>query len=259
MNVTRTMTALLLTTLLAACGASQTGSPGTPPGTPAPTDASQATPYTMKGTVRNAAGQPLPGVEVWADNTLYYNMNALGRTDAQGRYSIALPKDQLGTWRAGGRYTAVYNGDTYDLGLAADNEAAFSSDTGAVRNFTLRISGKRPGGGYYGGTVWPYFSSHGGNFDIQRVEYTFTPVGPLIDGSAGQPIKLIPQEQPSYDVPIGTYRVTARYVPTDGPAEDMLLMGRNESQWSPSTTITFHNDPQYGPFADFTVSLVPKP
>lgn len=177
----------------------------------------------------------------------------------QGHYSIALPRDQIGTWRAGGRFKTKYNGEWYDLGLAADNDAAFATDAGAVRNFTLKISGERPGGGYYGGTVWPYFSSRSGNFDIERVEYTLTPIGPLIDGSAGQPLKLMPDEQPTVDVPIGRYKVTARYVPTDGPAQDMQLQGRDEGGWSNSTTITFHNNPEYGPFADFTVSLVPQP
>lgn len=55
---------------------------------PAPTTAApaQVTPYVMQGVVRDAAGRPLAGVEVFADNTLYYNANVLARTDAQGRY-----------------------------------------------------------------------------------------------------------------------------------------------------------------------------
>lgn len=68
----------------------------------APTASPQATPYIMTGVVKNSAGQPLSGVEVFADNTLslYHNMNALGTTDAQGRYRIELPCE-VGTWRPG--------------------------------------------------------------------------------------------------------------------------------------------------------------
>ncbi|MDB5045233.1 MAG: hypothetical protein JWQ08_1283 [Deinococcus sp.] len=261
----RTVVALVLfTALLSACGGPSSGGGGTPPPSdsgpsPVPSDPGQPTPYTMKGTVRNAAGQPVSGAEVWADNTLYYNMNALGTTDAQGRYSISLPRDQIGTWQAGGRFKTQYGGQWYDLSLAVDNEAAFATDAGAVRHFTLRISGERPGGGFYGGKVWPYFSSHGGEFEMDQVEYTLTPDGPLMDGSVGQTLKRHLDGPVLPDVPLGRYKVTARYLPASGPAQDMVLMGRDESQWSSSTTIMFRNTPDYGLFADFTVSLAPHP
>ncbi|GHF45563.1 hypothetical protein HNQ07_002280 [Deinococcus metalli] len=256
-RTTRTMAALVLTALLGACGGTQAGSGGTPPSTPGTPQPGHATPYTMTGTVKNAAGQPIAGAEVWADNTLYYNMNALGTTDAQGRYTIALPRDQIGTWRAGGRVKTKYAGQWYDLSLVPDSGVAFATDAGAVRHFTLRISGERPDGGEYGGKLYPYFGGAGGDFDMDRVEFTLTPDGPLIDGSAGQVLKRHLDDTMVRDIPIGEYVVTARYVPDGGPARPMVLMGRDESAYSPSTTITFHDSPSYGLFADLTVSLAP--
>ncbi len=258
MHAPRLFTALLLSATLATSGAAPTAHTSKPAPTAA-TNASTPTPYTMRGTVKNAAGKPLAGVEVWADNTLYYNMNALATTDAQGRYSIPLPHDQPGTWRAGGRFKAKFNGEWFELDLNVDQTAAFPSAAGAVRNFTLVISGEREGGGWYGGMVWPYTSGRGGDFEMDQVEFTLTPDGPLIDGSAGKPLKRFVTGPAIQDVPIGRYRVTARYVPKGGPAQAMLLLPRDADDWRSSVTITFRRSPQYGPFADFTVGLAPQP
>ncbi|THF87825.1 carboxypeptidase regulatory-like domain-containing protein [Deinococcus sp. KSM4-11] len=256
---TRTRTAiaaLVLTALLAACGGSQAGTNTPPPGQTGGGQPDQGTPYTMTGTVKNAAGQPIAGAEVWADNTLYYNMNALGTTDAQGRYTVALPRDQIGTWRAGGRVRTKYAGQWYDLTLVPDTEAAFATDAGAIRNFTLKISGEIAGGGTYGGKLYPYAGGDG-DFDLNRVEFTLTPDGPLIDGSAGSVIRRFLDDRMVRDIPIGKYVVTARYVPPSGPSRPMVLMGRDEDVYSSKTTITFHETPDYGLFADLTVSLAP--
>ncbi|SMB82869.1 hypothetical protein [Deinococcus hopiensis] len=226
-----------------------------PAGTPAATaNFSTPTPYVLKGTVKNPAGQPIPGVEVWADNTLHYNMNALGKTDAQGRFVIALPRDRLGTWRAGARFKTVYDGETYELDLDVDNGAAFATDKGAVRNFTLLISGRR-GNGYWGGTVWVYPSSRGGHFENKDVEVTLTPVGPLIGGGVGQVLRRRVDGNTIPDVPLGKYRVMARYVPRSGPAVDMLVKSPQKDDWASSGVITFRREPQYGVMADFDLSL----
>ncbi|GGK95701.1 carboxypeptidase regulatory-like domain-containing protein [Deinococcus radiotolerans] len=247
-------TLLALSLLLGACSSTQAGS--TPPSQGGGGPVSQ-TPYTMTGVVRNAAGQPVPGAEVWADNTLYYNMNALGTTDAQGRYSVPLPRDTPGTWRAGGHFKVKYAGDWYNLTLEPDSDAAFATDTGAVRNFTLKISGEVPGGGEYGGKLYPYFGGET-DFDMSQVEFTLTPDGPLIDGSAGQVLtRHLTDETMVRDIPLGRYVMTARYVPQGGPAQPMQLMGRAESTYATSTTITFHETPSYGLFADLTVRLAP--
>ncbi|GGO40026.1 carboxypeptidase regulatory-like domain-containing protein [Deinococcus humi] len=255
-KTTRIIAALVLTALLGACGGTQAGNTP-PPSIPGSGQPGQAAPYTMTGTVKNAAGQPIAGAEVWADNTLYYDMNALGTTDAQGRYTIALPRNQPGTWRAGGHVKTKYANEWYELSLVPDTNAAFATDQGAVRNFTLRISGERPGGGEYGGKLYPYFGEAGGDFDMDQVEFTLTPTGPLIDGSVGSVITRHRDDTMVRDIPIGKYVVTARYVPTGGPVRPMVLMGRNESAYAPSTTITFRESPSYGLFADLTVSLAP--
>ncbi|MFC4637850.1 hypothetical protein [Deinococcus hohokamensis] len=224
---------------------------GSPAGAATPTDVRSPTPYVLKGTVRNAAGQPVPGVDVWADNTLYHNMNVLGRTDAQGQFVLRLPTGQLGTWRAGARFRTVYQNVPFELDLQVNDEAAFSADRGAVRHFTLLTSGPR-GDRFWGGTVWP---NNGSGYSFGRVEYTFTPVGPLVDGTAGQVLKRFEQHNTIDDIPVGKYRVTARYLPEGGPAQDMQLKSRQGDDWGTSVTITFRREPQYGVMADFDVRL----
>ena len=223
-----------------------------------PGETSSPVPYTMKGTVKNSAGQPLAGVEVWADNTLYYNMNVVGRTDAQGRYSLSLPRDQVGTWQAGGTFKTVYHGTTYELGMKLDNDAAFATDAGAIRNFTVLTSGEKPGGGYYGGTVWVYGNYKNGDFKNRYVELTLTPDGPLLDGSAGETLKRFVDGNTVVDVPIGRYTVTARYLPEGGSPQPMLVMRQDEDTFAPSTTLMFRKEPQYGIMADFNLQLAPR-
>jgi hypothetical protein len=57
-------------------------------------------------------------------------------------------------------------------------------------------------------------------YDVENIEFTFTPDGPLIDGSTGSVIKAkcgAPRSE-SYskinDIPLGRYIVTAKHLPS---------------------------------------------
>lgn len=251
MTSAKSLSALLLAITLAACGACN-GRGETNPPTPG-----SSTAYTMRGTVVNAGGQPVPGAEVWADNTLYYNSNVLGTTDAQGRYSISLPRDSPGTWRAGGKLHKQYNGQWYDVSLEVNDESAFAADAGAVRNFTLKISGERPGGGYYGGVIWPDANYSDGDFEMGQVELTLTPDGPLLDGSSGEVLKRTLDGSSVANVPLGKYTVAARYVPAGSTPRAMLVSPRDVTSWGQTVSIMFGKHPEYGFYADFTLKLAP--
>ncbi|WP_309895131.1 carboxypeptidase-like regulatory domain-containing protein [Archangium sp.] len=254
MTLEKSLSALLLAVTLAACGACT--SPGEPPPTTPGTPGTSSA-YTMRGTVVNVAGQPVPGAEVWADNTLHYNMNVLGTTDAQGRYSLTLPRDSLGTWRAGGKLRKQYHGQSYDMNLEVNDESAFQADAGAVRNFILKISGERPGGGYYGGVIWPDGNYSNGNFTMGQVELTLTPDGPLLDGSAGEVLKRTLDGNSVGNVPLGKYTVSARYVPAGGTPREMLVSPRDVTNWGQTVSIIFQKSPEYGFLADFAIKLAP--
>ncbi|GHB75428.1 carboxypeptidase-like regulatory domain-containing protein [Persicitalea jodogahamensis] len=170
----------------------------------------------VTGKAVDSQGKPLSGVEVVIDNTLFYNTNLLTNTDANGLYRVQTPN---GSWRATAQVRRTYNGKSYRLDLAPNTADAFTGDEGAVRHFEWRLSGEKSDnpGAFYGGSVEVSNEVGKGPYDAENVEFTFTPVGPLIDGSAGKTLVL------SYDtyygripdVPIGRYRITAVYKPTD--------------------------------------------
>ncbi|MBZ9750275.1 hypothetical protein K7W42_05290 [Deinococcus sp. HMF7604] len=215
------------------------------------------TPYVMTGVVKNSAGQPLAGVKVFADNTLYHNMNALATTDAQGRYRLELPRE-VGTWRAGAYVQRPYGGGIWESRLYADNAAAFSGDQGAIRNFTWRLTGvseERP----LGGTVWIHPDWAGVDYDTNDVELTLTPVGPLLDGSVGQAVTWrLGDDYTREDIPVGTYTLTARQISSTGQKRPMLVKSTydsNKGHYAPSVTATFQNSAKYGILMELDIVL----
>lgn len=179
--------------------------------------AASAAPYVMQGVVRDAAGRPLAGVRVGADNTYFDGTELWTVTDPQGRYRLDL-KGTMGAWQPVARLKRVYHGETFDLALQADNDAPFGGKDGATRNFTLLVSGKSRQGGLYGARFYAQmgFSSDGDIVDNDDLVVTLTPRGPLLDGSPGKTLSFRYREAP-LDVPLGRYAVTARLASGDRP------------------------------------------
>ncbi|MDB5045232.1 MAG: hypothetical protein JWQ08_1282 [Deinococcus sp.] len=206
------------------------------------------TPWVMQGTVRTAAGQPLAGVEVYADNTLYYNMNALATTDAQGRYRIELPHE-VGTWRPGASIKRSWGDQVFKLTVYPNDNSAFSARDGAVRDFVWRIQGKHDGG-VLGQPVNVYFGGEG-EVDWDTLELTFTPDGPLIDGSRGQPFRRKVTGGKIMDVPIGRYRVAATQIQNGLPVA-LGVRAEGQDQYAASAVGTFR-ETLYGIRMEVTV------
>lgn len=173
----------------------------------------------MTGVVKNSLGAPLNGVRVGADNTMIDGSEVWTTTDAQGRYDLDLSKMPiLNSWTAVANLVVRYSGGEHTLYPEVDDSAAFMGRDGAVRNFTLKITGKTPGGGYYGALFYAQLglSDAGEMPEFGDVEFTLTPAGPLIDGTQGAPIQLR-QSQLPFEVPQGRYTVTARSISGRGP------------------------------------------
>ncbi|WP_019012107.1 hypothetical protein [Deinococcus aquatilis] len=235
----------LAVTTLSACGGGVTPSqPGpTPPSTgqPAPIPPSPQppvpgtfTPYVMNGTVRTEAGEPLAGVEVFADHTAFYNMNALGKTDTQGRYRIALAH-QPGTWAAGGYLRLSFGGQTYEVRLSPDNDTPFDGAQGAVRDFTLSADDLPSG------KVNPYVAHSAVELDYDSLEFTFTPDGPNIMGSTTPFTRPFTDGSGVLDVPIGRYFVSATHL-LNGVKEQFLLSSADQKTFAPRVLAMFHNE-----------------
>lgn len=129
---------------------------------------------------------------------------------------------------------------------------------GAVRNCTWRLTG-RTEEGPIGGTVWIHPDWGGVDDDTNDVELTLTPVGPLLGGSAGQPlIWRLREDSTREDVPVGTYTLTARHVSPDGMDRPMLVKptsdaGKDHSV--PAVTATFRKSLKSGILMELDVVL----
>lgn len=167
------------------------------------------------GRAIDVQGKPLPGVEIILDNTYLYDSNLIGVTDENGEYKIELG---FGTYLAYAKLKKTFNGKEYIIDLHPDNDAGFSQE-GAVRNFSWKTTGKKPGtsSGYYGGSVEINKDINSQIYDTENIEFTLRPVGNLIDGSAGEIIVMKPGQPSSesygklLDLPIGRYEMSAVY------------------------------------------------
>jgi hypothetical protein len=60
------------------------------------------------------------------------------------------------TWNASGKAIRTVAGEKIETDLAPEDVDSFAGNRGAIRNFTLRTSGMKEGGGSYGASVIVY-------------------------------------------------------------------------------------------------------
>lgn len=162
------------------------------------------------GTVRDQAGSTIPGVQIIVDNSIFFNSNLSTKTTSEGNYTLPLPK--TGSWYAFAIHKIPFNGKIYQCYLHPQEPTGFGPE-GAVRNFTWKLSGQKaaPLTGNYGGTV-TIDNFPGIYLETDKIKFTLTPQGSLIDGSQGQILERYATDgHQILDVPIGRYKITARY------------------------------------------------
>ncbi|MBV9962326.1 MAG: carboxypeptidase regulatory-like domain-containing protein, partial [Parafilimonas sp.] len=107
----------------------------------------------VTGKATDSYGNVLKNVNVTAEHTVWLGTYLYATTNAHGKYSITIPNDPAGDWVATARYTKKAYGQTYIFDMNG-NQTPFSQSDAAVRNFTWKLSGKKPGNnGYYGAHV----------------------------------------------------------------------------------------------------------
>jgi hypothetical protein len=79
--------------------------------------------------------------------------------------------------------------------------------------------------------------------EIDDVELTFTPDGPLVDGSTGA-VHTLRLGGPLEDkfVPLGRYRVTARWAPAGRPARGAVVRLTNSNAYAAELVVTWPTD-----------------
>lgn len=167
------------------------------------------------GTITDSKGNPINNASVRIDNTMFYNSNTLTTTDNYGKYKAKLAT--VGTYNVTAVWVKELNGKSYTIELHPD-KYEIMSNAGGVRNFQLKLTGKKADGlGYYGGSVSINAAVGSNIYDSENIEFTLVPVGKLLDGSTGK--RLIVKEGAAYsqdygylvDIPLGRYIMEAIY------------------------------------------------
>ncbi|MBL0693891.1 carboxypeptidase-like regulatory domain-containing protein [Comamonas sp. JC664] len=239
--VGRGLPLMLLGAALACSACSDNGS--NPPG---PSGSSEKN--VVKGKATDTAGRPLAGVEVVADNQVLYNSDVVGVTGADGTYRLELGQ-AAATWNTSARLKRDFNGRSYTFELHPSNASPFAGNEGAVRDFDWRLTGARPGGGFYGSGVFFRLADYVDPADPdqalqdEHMELTLTPVGPLVDGSTGSPVTGRGTSTGDGfgmpDVAIARYTVTGRYAPPGQAVRPLLVRVQGEDTYADSVTADF--------------------
>ncbi|OXM85181.1 hypothetical protein CF651_16395 [Paenibacillus rigui] len=213
-----------------------------PEPTPVPSPSvEEIEPYVVKGYLRNAQGNPLPGVTINADNQLFYDSNMSAVTDENGHYRIELSQ-MPATWIMSTTFTREYNGKEQRFYLRSDVDQPFAGSSGAIRNFTLKdVVGHIE--------IHPDFWSFDDSlpqFQMNDLEVTLTPVGPLFDGSAGKSIitradVLSTGGHGVEKIPLGRYKISATWKPEGHSTMPMLIRVTGTSKFTSSVEFDFHN------------------
>jgi|GEM_PF-5617102 len=162
-------------------------------------------PKTVRGMAVDGTGKPLANVEVAVYSSMGGGIRTThkARTNAQGIYQVQVPRGIGEVAQAD--YKLTYNGVTYSLMLqpVRGHFAQFNSSTGLIEHLVLRTGGRD------GGTIYIKDDVDG------MVEVTATPVGKLMDGTAGRTLVFRYNSTDKYEqylngLPLGRYKLTAR-------------------------------------------------
>lgn len=202
----------------------------------------------LKGRIVDSRGTPLKGVEIVADNTLLYNSNALGVSKADGTYRI--PTSAVaGTYHATARIKRKFNGKTFAFDLEPDTDDPFDGAEGAVRDFVWKLTGDYGDNRQHGSKLLFYFASYEdpqtpeAPLEQEKVEFTLTPDGPLVDGSEGQASVRRGQSTGDgfavTDLPVARYRIEARYGADGEARRPLLVRSKGKGEFGPAVTADF--------------------
>lgn len=195
----------------------------------------------VSGVVTDAKNLPLKDARVTVEHTVWYNSYLFASSDMEGKYQASLPDDPAGDWTATAQLIKTAYGQTYKFDLEPDKTDAFNKASGAVRNFTWKLSGQRRGNtGYYGAHVDLY--PFGADVDMAKVKLSFTPFPgetTLIDGTPAasfeRPVEEVAGTFMVKDVPIGKYTIKAVYA-----GKKLLLNNRHMDDSNEETkTVVF--------------------
>jgi len=168
----------------------------------------------ISGKITTAAGQPLAGVSVTLEHTVWHNSYVKTTANNNGEYGASVPEQPEGSWTAKAQLQRSAYGQTYTFDLHPSASDAFNRTQSVVRNFSWKLSGARPAGGFYGAHIGLY--AWGTDAPMDRIKLVLTPLdATLVDGSPATVLERTAEDVAGTfmvkDIPIGRYTVKAVY------------------------------------------------
>ncbi|HET9851725.1 MAG TPA: carboxypeptidase-like regulatory domain-containing protein [Candidatus Limnocylindrales bacterium] len=220
----------------------------------------------ISGRVTTETGAPVAGARLRVVG--YTGGASLGQeietvtSGADGTYRYEVPR---GLYEVLGEGPLDFDGQTYLFNLdPADGSCDQQmSDAGIVKDFVLRLQGLMmcldgvdpDNQGYYHGAALQVFNGLTSAASNDVVEYAFEPIGPLADGSTGQPLTFqrtvaahsnffgpIDGTSYLYDIPLGRYQVSAALLAPDGSRQSLLVSSVQAP--SPAQAVEVSFDPR---------------
>ncbi|HVF97118.1 MAG TPA: hypothetical protein VM871_07350 [Flavisolibacter sp.] len=187
----------------------------------------------VSGKVTTADGRPLGNADITLEHTVWYDNYVKTTANNDGEYKVSLPEQPEGSWTAKAQLQRSAYGQTYTFDLHPSANEAFNRTQSVVRNFSWKLNGGRPGGGFYGAHIDLYAWGTGAQMD--QIKLVLTPLEPaLIDGSAATPLERTVEDVAgtfmAKDIPIGKYTVQAVY------AGKTLLLKNKRAGGTPAAT-----------------------
>ncbi|GGJ35721.1 carboxypeptidase-like regulatory domain-containing protein [Deinococcus roseus] len=192
----------------------------------------------VSGVVLGTNGKPIPKAKVIIRPALTSGQVDV-RTNANGKYeAFVLPRLP---YHAYATAEFKYLNRTYCLRVAPEKSQGYETFTPSknqVLNFKLKLSGEIEDleNGFWGGEIRLF------RRDVEQgdtAELTFTPQGPLVDGSTGKVVKRTENEYLMvYDIPIGQYKVSGVLHKANGSTVPLLL-SPNDDQYKNEALFEF--------------------
>lgn len=179
----------------------------------------------VSGKIITIDGRPLAAVDVTLEHTVWQNSYVKTTTSNTGEYNASLPAQPEGSWTAKAQIQRSAYGKTYTFDLHPSADDAFKRGQSVVRNFTWKLSGARPAGGFYGAHIDLY--AWGTDADMNKIKLVLTPLdAALIDGSQAAVLERTVEDVAgtfmAKDIPVGRYSVKAVYA-----GKTLLLKNRH--------------------------------
>lgn len=128
-----------------------------------PMNPDNAQPYTISGTVKDAAGNPIRGARIRVENPNGNNIHYTATTNEAGKYSVTV--SAIGGYKIYAWKESVFEDQVYQIRLGMANESDYDAfnvpASGTTKDFVWKLSGRIPdrvaskenGTGYFGGTI----------------------------------------------------------------------------------------------------------